>query len=76
MFKWLYTSENWLARWLTERDQEYRSPKIPPKIQERINRAEYDAMMEGKCPCLEYEAIYRELTAHSVVASARQSDKL
>jgi len=57
---WVLTSENWFARWLRADFEE--NPMIPRRIQERINRAEFNAAVHGKDPVTEYERIYEELT--------------
>jgi len=58
--RWVFTSDNWFARWLRA-DFEYVNSKIPRKIQERINRAEFDAAVCGTNPIPEYERIYEQL---------------
>lgn len=68
LLRWMLTSENRFARWLRTDFEEVKplNPLIPLSIQERINRAEFDAAVYGKNPVPEYERIYDDLIKSSL----------
>ena len=60
--RWVFTSKFWFARWLSngERISE-RNSRIPLEVQEIIDKAEYDAVINRINPEPEYEKAYNIL---------------
>lgn len=55
--KWFYTNQSWFARWLTARPK----CKLPFRLQQEVDVAEFNAYTEGVNPTPEYEIIYQKL---------------